>query len=459
VSPLFAYHLLFFVSFLAVAEAVMSQQQQQPEQQQPERQFCDPLPAHVWERCIFTHIEPTDVLNVRLVSRQAREMLPFVPDSNADLVQICIRPSHTWPTNVDALRWHWSSTTGGFPSPGSEIWKRAFVIAAYHGQLEVMKWMWQQLEERATSTTASDMAHEALQEAVKKGHLDVVQWIVGEQPSVRTMPNTIDHAAMMGQLHVLMWLLPNRPDDVCTPAAMDGAAGEGDMAMVEWLHITRNEGCTTNAMDFAAESGHLGMMQWLKANRNEGCTAKAMDGAATNGHVHVLDWLQIHLTNGSVSYQGDDPNLCFCTAMAMTYAVLGGHTEAVRWLHAHHRNAGCYSAAMHKLAVCGDLDTYKLLHETMGANHMGVMTTDNAARHGRLEVLRYIFDRRPFVYHQTGQLGAFCTDQAVRLAISGRHREVVRWLCDIQPLGVSNTVALEGYRYLMMRSDFYTASV
>lgn len=45
--------------------------------------------------------------------------------------------------------------------------------------------------------------------------------------------------------------------------AMDEAAKNGHLDVVTWLHENRQEGCTGGAMDMAGRHGHLEVTSWL----------------------------------------------------------------------------------------------------------------------------------------------------------------------------------------------------
>lgn len=58
--------------------------------------------------------------------------------------------------------------------------------------------------------------------------------------------------------------------------AMNNAAKAGHLEVVKFLLKSRSEGCTKAALDNAAFAGHLETIKWLHENRSEGCTTYAM---------------------------------------------------------------------------------------------------------------------------------------------------------------------------------------
>ncbi|KAE9103941.1 hypothetical protein PF007_g14218 [Phytophthora fragariae] len=258
--------------------------------------------------------------------------------------------------------------------------------------------------------------------AAKRGHLDVVQWLVeefsvdpsidlfwGDESEKGKMYTAMDLAATNGHLEVLRYLhelgksfkvtvkrarkrsfdslyeffaaddkpkkLPTTTAPKCTTEAIDGAAAHGHLDIVRWLHENRTEGCSTAAMDLASRNGHLEMVQWLHHNRSERCTTEAMDGTASGGHLDVLQWLHEHRNEG-------------CTTKAMDGAASGGHLDIVKWLH-DNRSEGCTTGAMDGAAACGALDVVKWLNQNRPE---GCTTSamDEAARKGHIPVIRWL---------------------------------------------------------------------
>ncbi|GAB9462538.1 Ankyrin repeat [Globisporangium polare] len=170
---------------------------------------------------------------------------------------------------------------------------------------------------------------EVMQTAVRRGHLDIVQYLHETQSEDARSPDTMDRAAKYKQFEVLEYLHHSKAQ--CTTKAMDYAAGAGRLDIVKLLHDERTEGCTTEAMDSAARHGHLDMLQFLHDHRSEGCTAMAFDYAARNGHLEIVKFLH---ENRSEGY----------TTRAVDSAAKRGHLQIVQFL-LEHRSEGCTTQA------------------------------------------------------------------------------------------------------------------
>jgi hypothetical protein len=345
--------------------------------------------------------------------------------------------------NLDMLRWICSLSEGLIPL-------RAVHFAVNHGHLEVVKWAMQ----RKGATVLRYYIF--IDEAVKKGCLDVLEWLLSNHHSdcrimragdeaaqngrldilqLLHMHNVtdfavtaMDSAAEGGQLDVIKWLhscqikpfyalncaarnghlevvkwLHENTASTCTTFAMDAAAEHNHLEVLQWLHENRSEGCTVSAMDMAAANGHLGILQWLQANRNEGCTIDAMNLAAEAGHLHVLEWLHENRREG-------------CTSAAMDNAARNGHLGVVEWLH-NNRSEGCTTDAMDQAAKSGHL----ALVEWLDANRSEGCTTEamnEAARNNHLHVVKWLHANR----------SEGCSTDAMDGAAAQGHMEIIRWL-------------------------------
>ena len=158
-----------------------------------------------------------------------------------------------WNGYLEVFEKYWSQ---GPQEKLSKLWdKNTYSLAAFRGQLEVMKWLrakgcpWGTL----TSRWAAQGGHlEVLQwmraqdppcpwdsdvcyDAVRKGHLEVLRWARSQGlPWDERVPRA---AARNGHLKVLIWLIkeecPYYKKSKCREAAADG--GERAMKVLEWL--------------------------------------------------------------------------------------------------------------------------------------------------------------------------------------------------------------------------------
>lgn len=192
---------------------------------------------------------------------------------------------------------------------GAHRFVRPMRMAAFHGQFEMVQWLF--LEGARCTTHAMDGAAMA-------GHLEIVKWLQ-EHGTYGPKHEAMDLAAWNNHMHVLQWLHENRPTQCCSKRAMDAAAGRGHLEMVKWLHKNRKEGCTRQAINDAAANGHFEVVKWLHTHRKEGCSAQGIDRAAVNGHVEIVNFLRFN-------------RLVACSASAMSQVAANGHLDVVKWL-------------------------------------------------------------------------------------------------------------------------------
>ncbi|GMF28985.1 unnamed protein product [Phytophthora fragariaefolia] len=269
----------------------------------------------------------------------------------------------------------------------------ALPISAASGQLETIKWLYEEAVERKLTT-------DCITQAAREGHLDVVKWLDARKCPATTA--AMDEAASAGFLEVVQWLHRNRTEG-CSMSAMNGAAENGHLDVVKWLHAERNEGCSVSAMEKAAGNGHLEVVQWLHSHRSEGCTERAMDWAAKGGHLNVVKWLSQNRSEG-------------CTTAAMNWAAYGGHLGTIKWLH-QNRCEGFTPKAMCLAASSGHLNVLRWLQANTRYSFSSD-AVDMAAAGGHLHVLEWL--------HTNGV--NTCSPSAMRDAVLGGHIPVMLFL-------------------------------
>ncbi|KAG2810492.1 hypothetical protein PC116_g16662 [Phytophthora cactorum] len=262
------------------------------------------------------------------------------------------------------------------------ISNKTMLLAVRKGLLEVVQWLCFEFSSNHMIDLFQPSWEDgrtvlAMDEAASNGHLDIVKHLHQVAPSLevefsrKEKPrSTLEkfEATIFGKRST-------RNGIECSSSAMNEAANN-HLDVVQWLHSNRTEGCTSDAMDLAAANGHLEMVQWLHAHRSESCTTNAMDGTAFGGHFEVVKWLHFAHTNAG------------CTTGAMNYAARMGHLDVVKWLHLN-RSEGCTTEAM-----------------------------DGAAENGHLEIVKWLHCMRI----------EGCTLDAMNLPASNGHLSIVKWL-------------------------------
>ncbi|EGG19308.1 hypothetical protein DFA_02095 [Cavenderia fasciculata] len=180
--------------------------------------------------------------------------------------------------------------------PGS--FKMVQIVCYYaskNGNLAMLQWI--------KLNTALEFYRDCVRTAAMHGHLDVVKWLFNELDRVKGKEdnwNTMDWAAKGGSVAVMEWLQSTRSEECATTFAMDWAAMNGHVNALQWLQTNTTAGCT-RAMDLASREGHLQVCQWLQTNKSQDqhiCTKAAMDWASMRGHLHILEWLHKNRSEG-----------------------------------------------------------------------------------------------------------------------------------------------------------------
>ncbi|GMF10268.1 unnamed protein product [Phytophthora lilii] len=204
----------------------------------------------------------------------------------------------------------------------------------------------------------------------------------------------------------------------------------------------------SNGLVNAAQRGNTELVRWLLKNIvSERFTVdshsgifKAAEAAAANGYVHILEQILVHDKRG------------ICTKPAVLSAARGNNLDALKWLCEHlvppTDLQNCASALLEAAAGNGNIAMALWLVETVGAEclrlsvasaaqkaisggHLkmieslvdiassidGSLCLDEAAGKGYLQALQWGLDH-----------GGVCSTQAMDMAASNGHLEVVKWL-------------------------------
>lgn len=343
----------------------------------------------------------------------------------------------------------------------------ALEMAVRRGDILVAEW----LLARSAEWPVGSALQSLLCDVVKKGRLDVLQWL-DEQEQVGTEKGLVVKAAEHGHLDIVRWLIAR--DEPTSGATLyggltdlDGEAGlsihaaavNGHLQVAKYLHACARHPSSSleRAVQFekqqarlqtslrmastvsaktmaeAATRGHLAVVQWLFAEYGddrsvdlftieERCNA-AMDGAASNGHLDVLKHLhELQMKTRAESNkrlrdgQPKVPATPQCSAGAIVKAAQGGHLEVVQWLH---QVAGipCRSKAMDAAATNGHLDVLQWLYHHRSGEY-ATNAIDFAATYGHLHVVRWLHTHTD----------STCTTDAIDTAAENGFLDVIKWL-------------------------------
>ena len=171
------------------------------------------------------------------------------------------------------------SNIGCYDKPVNII-DRIIVVSTSGGNLDIIKWLYENIFECHIYCTSNSMDYAALH-----GHLDIIKYL--HKNCIERVMFKISHEK---PLNIIKLLYENR-SQCCIRYAVTWAAESGHLDIVKWFHENSYEGFTTGAMDSAAFGGHLDIVKWLHENRLEGCTQEAMFKAARRRHRNILKFL------------------------------------------------------------------------------------------------------------------------------------------------------------------------
>ncbi|KAL3661966.1 LON peptidase N-terminal domain and RING finger protein 2 [Phytophthora oleae] len=213
--------------------------------------------------------------------------------------------------------------------------ERMMLDAASYGHLHVIKWFLEKYGNKLFPSVDPSRierpSQSAMDRAASNGHFHVLEFLhalavdmqANEKSGGPTCTNwALTSAATMGHLEIVQWLRKNYPTLCFSPSTTSMTARNGNLEMLQWLHHEQQVEWSSDAMDSAAENGHLSVVKWLHENCDEGCTTKAMNYAARNGHLKVVRWLQLNRSEGF-------------TVDALDFAVNREHFEVLLFLRAH----------------------------------------------------------------------------------------------------------------------------
>ncbi|OWZ15851.1 hypothetical protein PHMEG_00010442 [Phytophthora megakarya] len=294
---------------------------------------------------------------------------------------------------------------------------------------------------------------DAMKEAVRNGHFDVVQWIYEtfcneEDGKLPFYLGLKADAALKGHVEMVKWLhqvqfqlsVAKKPqhdtsESQITPTDSLQPIANVKFGAVQRLPQTGTEFSTTCAIDSAAKGGHLDVVQWLFKHTSEECTTAAIDGAASNGHLHLVKWFHENTTAG-------------CTERAIDEAARNGHLEVVKWLHVN-RTEGSTTNAMDGAAQNGFLEVVKWLHfhRREGSSTCAPRIIEIAAKEGHFRVVQWLQTHRSEGYPSGGLQSAalhkhfeiflflhlFSPDYCLESCFTGSNPGINNWILGRHP--------------------------
>jgi hypothetical protein len=240
-------------------------------------------------------------------------------------------------------------------------------------------------------------------EAAGGGHLEALKWL--HRRAVQWHVRTAACAAGKGHLELLQWAVsrgcPWNASDVLREAALGG-----HLHVLQWAcqHV---RAWSTEVCQLAAEQNRTEVVFWAAAHGFP-LTSEVARGAALNGNMAVLGLLRerqiLSVENMTASALGT-------VAKA---AANGGHLHVLRWLRETFQSPldGCMLEAVNG----SNPHILPLLEYLLQCGHPIRHECCDAARRGRLRVLRWLRER-----------GAVWNAQVTQLAASAGHLELLQW--------------------------------
>lgn len=289
------------------------------------------------------------------------------------------------------------------------MYDRAIESAAAAGHLEVVQYLVRQ--------EPVEYLESALVRAARNGHLDVVKWLLEEyegtaidlEDAVREEWNLVEN----GRFDVIKWLaedcecLSGMLKDEWIISTMTEAAACANMEILEYLYARRPPQINFGILHAGVYSGSIEVLNWLHAR---GITSPydILTIAVATGKIQVVQWVHEHFAN------------LVSTTEAMDCA--GRQSlEIVQFLH-DNRPEGCTAKAMNKSASHGKLEIVKFLHENRSEGCTWTAMA-KAARNGHLAVVKFLSQNR-----SEGNVSI-----AMNAAASFGHLQVVQWLLETCP--------------------------
>ncbi|TMW62927.1 hypothetical protein Poli38472_005545 [Pythium oligandrum] len=357
---------------------------------------------------------------------------------------------------------HVASFQSGIPLPLGQFWcafepdraKRHKVdelpaLIVRHGNAELLDLLikhpvWTHETDSAPRKVSMD---EAWREAIRCGRVDIVESLIQqnvERPTNRSLwilaitsfqgdfaildllksacPNEVEELSdarsrsiigfTVTDVALVEWIHANLT--IPLPCSlMDAAAGRGDLPMLEFLHTHRKEGSgdvdtlklllkrsielppvRSEWMNRLAMAGQLAGLEFLYDHTQSRCTTTGIDGALSNAHLPVAQFL---LKRGTIPSEPSPLMFRPFFPVTMAYDLVKLTEQA---------------------ASRGDLPYVRFMCEELNVTKASARALYYSARHGHLDVVKYLHDSCPEV----------CSSNVLEGAAEAGQLDVVRYL-------------------------------
>jgi len=272
--------------------------------------------------------------------------------------------------------------------------------AARYGQLNVLRW----LERRGYRLSTG-----ALGWAIRGGHEEVAEWLMGQAGEYTYLPSVPYEAARYGRMRMLEKAEAEKKIRAHDGRWVEEATMGGRVDVLEWL-AERGNVEMDGVVRQGIYSGQLEVAKWAVARG--GVVKIGLGSAARKGDLEMVKWLWEEM-----GMQGEGQHACECAARA-------GHAAVVEWL----LEQGCESTTqVCDQAICGgNMDVIELC---MTKGHAGVWIVEwfvnDAACGGHVEVLEWLYHLH---MEREGPTAIRVWKEAMVLVADRDHVRVLEWL-------------------------------
>ncbi|OWZ07246.1 hypothetical protein PHMEG_00020384 [Phytophthora megakarya] len=245
---------------------------------------------------------------------------------------------------------------------------------------------------------------EAAVVAAAEGRLDVLQWLFqNHHTRVHWGGAEWCESVSGGHTDVMEWLRRHvTVHSEVAPQLMLDAARAGDLLLVQALH-KNYELPLSNALIEAQKRGRWGVVKWILKSGGVEDPKVDMDIIAADSDIDFLQW---------VYTQGFGRP----TSRALEFAAFNGRLNILEWLHVGPAKLELSCSVLKEAARGGKLDVVKWLLDRHCPSTSAAM--EAAAENGYLQIMQLLYANSE----------AVCTSRALDRAASNGHLEVVKWL-------------------------------
>lgn len=276
---------------------------------------------------------------------------------------------------------------------------------------------------------------EGMLNAVSDGNMTLVELLSTKFQGCHMHSTVVEEAARRGRVEILQWLVANRSDVRWTDREVAAAIRGDHFELAKWMKdkvTTASVVMLERWAAIAAGKGNLEMLQWVCSLSTVVNPRNAVCEAVDNGHLEVVKWIMSQPARGDDLSQMNEVNPPQLQ-IDLYRATGGGNFDVLEWLLCHHPKSCRVNGADIEAAQNGRLDIVRLFYES-GVECSSERAFTSAVAGGHLDIVTLLYDHRP-----KGSLPGQAIDLAARNGFLG----IVEWLHDNTSEGCT-TFAMDG---------------